>query len=211
MTQLQWPNPTKVLFTNNELVDYYQETSSSLWFWFWFSRRWDKSGRLNGANPAEIHMHFSTISYWLWITHPFCIDIYIPAKCSVTSAGTWSAIISGGCILGQRDAIQRCPLLRTLDDSPRLHSWEHLFCVGSFKPAGFWLGQRQPHPTSRRPPPGNPAWLPQMSGVIGLLFTEAANVSPPAPDFNISNHLEDLYSSVTITGRAALRLHTKRG
>lgn len=23
------------------------------------------------------------------------------------------------------------------------------FCVGSFKPVGFWLGQRQPHPTSR--------------------------------------------------------------
>lgn len=55
----------------------------------------------------------------------------------------------GGCILGQRDAIQPCPLSRTLDESPSLHSGEHLFCVGSFKPAGFWLGERRPHPTSR--------------------------------------------------------------
>lgn len=52
----------------------------------------------------------------------------------------------GGGNLGQRDAIQPCPLSKTLDDSLSLHSWEH-FCVGSFKPAGFWLGQRRLRPT----------------------------------------------------------------
>lgn len=30
--------------------------------------------------------------------------------------------------LGRRDAIQPCPLSKTLDDSPSLQSWEHFLC-----------------------------------------------------------------------------------
>lgn len=71
---------------------------------------------------------------------------------------------SGGGNLGQRDAIQHCPLSKTLDDSLGLHSWEH-FCVVSFKPAGFWLRQRRLAPTSRptAPPKASASTRPHCS------------------------------------------------
>lgn len=92
--------------------------------------------RLRGSNPAEIH--FSTITAIYCDSQTRFVRTFI-AQCLVTSTGTCWAITGGvgvgvGCILGHRDAvvgaIQPCPLSRTLDASPSLHSWEHLFfCV----------------------------------------------------------------------------------
>lgn len=106
----------------------------------------------------SIYKHtFPTNSYLLLITKQgLCPNI--------EHAGPLVGGVGGGGNLGQRDAIQHCPLSKTLDDSLGLHSWEH-FCVVSFKPAGFWLRQRRLAPTSRptAPPKASASTRPHCS------------------------------------------------